>query len=200
MSRSNCLRSEIKHSSSRRLVQAVTEFGCSLPFQLKDFIATFRIVFRMKCHPTEDVGMYFLLETKMQGKGDQVARCKATCFWSPNYPLAKHFSPLQSFSLLGWLVDDDLYRIRLLVLSSRFYNLSRKFKSLKQSSFYKFAVEPFGLRCCSILSWKYVGVAGLYATTILRQKAWPSDKKSFSKAKWVKSLIGKRLEIPQDRN
>ena len=28
----------------------------------------FRIVFPMKCRPTEDVGMYFWLETKLQGK------------------------------------------------------------------------------------------------------------------------------------
>ena len=64
----NCLRSGIKHSSSRKLVQAVTIFGCSLCFRRKDFIALFRIVFPMKCRPTEDVEMYFWLETKIQGK------------------------------------------------------------------------------------------------------------------------------------
>ena len=64
----NCLRSGIKHSLSRRLVQAVTDFGCSLRFPRKGFIASFRIVFPMKCRPTEDVGMYFWLETKMQAK------------------------------------------------------------------------------------------------------------------------------------
>ena len=64
----NCLNSGIKHSSSKRLVQAVTDFGCSLRFPHKDFIASFRIVLRMKCRPTEDLQMYFCLETKMQGK------------------------------------------------------------------------------------------------------------------------------------
>ena len=64
----DCLRSWMKHSSSRRLVQAVRNFGCFLCFLHTDFIAPFRIVFPMKCCPTEDVGMYFWLETKMQGK------------------------------------------------------------------------------------------------------------------------------------
>ena len=63
----NCLRNEMKHLS-RRLVQAATDFGCSLRFPNKNFIASFRIVLRRKCRPTEDVGMYFWLETKMQGK------------------------------------------------------------------------------------------------------------------------------------
>ena len=64
----NCLRSGMKHLLSRRLVQVVTVFGWSLRFAHKDFIASFRIVFRLKCRPTEDVGMYFWLEIKMQGK------------------------------------------------------------------------------------------------------------------------------------
>ena len=63
-----CLRSEIKHSSSRKLVQPVPVFGLSLCSQHKDFIASFRIVFSMKCRPNEDVGMYFGLETRIQGK------------------------------------------------------------------------------------------------------------------------------------
>ena len=41
----NCLRSGIAYSSSRRLDQAVTVFGCFLHFPLKDFIAWFRIFF-----------------------------------------------------------------------------------------------------------------------------------------------------------
>ena len=64
----NCLRSGIKHSSSRKLVQAMTVFGWSPRFPHKDFIATFRIVFLMRCRPNEDVGMYYWLETKMQFK------------------------------------------------------------------------------------------------------------------------------------
>ena len=64
----NCSNSGIKHSSSRRLVEGVTDFGCSLRFPHKDFIASFKIVLRMKCRPTEDVRTYFCLETKMQGK------------------------------------------------------------------------------------------------------------------------------------
>ena len=64
----NCLRSRIKHSSSRKLVQAVTVFGRSLCFPHEDFIASFKIVFPMTYRPTEDVGMYSWLETKMQGK------------------------------------------------------------------------------------------------------------------------------------
>ena len=109
--------------------------------------------------------VFLALNKKCKVNSHQVTRCKATCFWSPpNYPSAKHFSPLQSYSLVGLLVDDCLYRIRPVVLSSGFYSLSRKFKSLNQSSFCEFSVEPFGLRCGWILSWKYVRVAGLYAT------------------------------------
>ena len=95
----NCLRSGMKQLLSRRLVQVVTVFERSLRFVHKDFIASFGIVFLLKCRPTEDVGMYFWLEIKMQGKYPQVIRCKATC------------CPLQSFSLLLLPVDDDLYRI-----------------------------------------------------------------------------------------
>ena len=46
----------------------MTDFGCSLRVPHKDFIALFRIVLRTECRPTEDVGMYFWVETKMQGK------------------------------------------------------------------------------------------------------------------------------------
>ena len=64
----NCLRSGVAHSLSRRVVQAMTVFGCFLCFPHKDFIASIRIFFAMKCRPIEDVRMYFWLETKMQGK------------------------------------------------------------------------------------------------------------------------------------
>ena len=64
----NCLRTGIKQSSSRKLVQALTGYGCSLRFPRNDFIVSFRIVFPMKCRLIEDIGMNFWLETKMQGK------------------------------------------------------------------------------------------------------------------------------------
>ena len=107
----NCLRSVIKYSLSRRLVQAATDFGCSLCFPPKNLIASFRIVFRMKCRPTEDVGMYFCLETKMQGK-----QLPCNSLQSFLLLVTKLFfgETLQSTSvlLLEWLVDDGLYCIR----------------------------------------------------------------------------------------
>ena len=88
----NCLRSDIKHSSSRILVEAMTDFGCSLRYLQKNFIPSFRIVLRMKCRLTEDVEMYFWLETKTQGKQPPGNTFKGTCFWSPNCPSAKQLS------------------------------------------------------------------------------------------------------------
>ena len=46
----------------------MTVFGCFLRFPHKDFIASIRIFFAMKCRPTEDVRMHFWLETKMQAR------------------------------------------------------------------------------------------------------------------------------------
>ena len=101
----NCLRSGIKHSSSRRLVQAVIFFGWFLRFPHKDFIDSFRIVFPMKCRPTEDVGMYFLLETKMKGKQPPGNTLQSYLFLVTNYPSAKQLSTLVShFSGGLWMM------------------------------------------------------------------------------------------------
>ena len=87
----NCLRSEIKHSSSRRLVQAVKLFGCTLRFPHKDFIALIRIVFIMKCRPTEDVGMYLWLETNTQGKQPQGISLQSYLFLVTKLPFDETF-------------------------------------------------------------------------------------------------------------
>ena len=57
-----------------------------------------------------------------------------------------------------------LYNVRLVMLPSGFYHLARNFKSLKPSSFSKFNVKPFVLRCRWTLRRKYVRVEGLLAT------------------------------------
>ena len=118
----------------------------------------------MKCCSTEDVCMYFWLKTKMQGKHLPGNMLQSYLFLVTELSFAKHFSPLHSFSLLGWFVDDDLYCIQPVVLSSGFHNLSRKFKSLKQPSFCKFIIKPFGMMCHWMLTWQYARVAGLYPT------------------------------------
>ena len=101
----NCLRSGIKHSSSRRLVQAVTVFGWSLRFPHKDFIDSFRIVCPMKCRPTEDVGMYSWLETKIQGKQPPGNTLQKHLFLVINYRSSKQLSTsvfLPSRVACGW--------------------------------------------------------------------------------------------------
>ena len=146
----NCLRKGIKHSASRGLVQAVTDFGCSLSFPHKEFNASFRIILRMKCRPTEGVGIYFWLETKMQGE----------------QPLG---NMLQSrLFLVTKLTFGETLQATSVFLTSRVacgwwplpYSTTSAFimilKHLKQCSLYKFTVKPFGLRCRWMLSWKYV--------------------------------------------
>ena len=64
----NCLRSGINTPSSRRLVQAVTDFGCSLRFPHKNFIASFRIVLRRKVAPLKTSGCISGSKQKTQGK------------------------------------------------------------------------------------------------------------------------------------
>ena len=101
----NCLRSVIKHSSSRRLVQAATDFGCSLRFPHKIFIPSFRIVLRRKRRLTENFGTYFWLETKLQGKQQPGNTLQRYLFWSPNYRSVKQLSTsvfLTSRVACGW--------------------------------------------------------------------------------------------------
>ena len=116
----NCSRSGIKHSSSKRLVQAVKVFGCSLRFPRKDFIALFRIVFPMKCHLIEDIEMYFWLETKMQGKQPLGNSLQSYLVLGYRTNLRRNSCPPQSFSLVRWTVNDDLYRTPPVMFSSGF--------------------------------------------------------------------------------
>ena len=112
-----CLRSGIKHSLSRRRVQALIVFGYSLRFLLEDFIASFRIVLRMKCRPTEVVRMYFWLEIKMQDKQPPSNTLQSYLILVTQLSFGEtvvHFS-LSQFSGGLWL-----YRIRPVMLSSGF--------------------------------------------------------------------------------
>ena len=112
----SCLRSGIAHSSSRKGVQAMTVFGCFLRFPHKDFIASIRIFFAMKCHPIEDVRMYFWLETKMQGKQPPGNSLQNYLILVTKLSFGK---TVVRFSLSRF-ESDDLYRIRPVLFSSGF--------------------------------------------------------------------------------
>ena len=74
----------------------------------------------MKCHPTEDVGIYFWFGIK---DGRQTATWKHAeklLIIGDDTFFRRKCCPLQSFSILGWLVFDYLYDVPPVVLSSGF--------------------------------------------------------------------------------
>ena len=139
----NCLRSGIEHSSSRRVVQAMTVFGCFLRFPHKDFIASIRIFFAMKCHPIEDIKMYFWLETKIQSKQPPGNSMQSYLFLVTKLSFGK---TVARFSLSHFKTDLCMMTFTVFDRQCFHQDFKTSQESLK-SSVCKFTVEPFVLRC-----------------------------------------------------
>ena len=98
----------------------LTVYGSFPRFPHKDFIAFFRIVFAMRCRPTEDIGIYFWRENKNARQTATRKHAEKLLIFGDYTILWRKCCSLQFFSLLGWLVDDYLYHVRPAMLSSGF--------------------------------------------------------------------------------
>ena len=140
----NCLRSGIEHSSSRRVVQAMTVFGCFLRFPHKDFIASIRTFFSMKCRPTEDFRMYFWLESKMQGKQPPGNSLQSYLFLVTKLSFGK---TVVLFSLFHFEIDLCMMTLPYSTSNAFIIRILKPLKKVQSCLCVNFPVEPFVLRC-----------------------------------------------------
>ena len=142
----------------------LTVFASSHRFPHKDFIGFFRIVFPVKCHSTEDIGIYLWPVNKNEQQTVTRKHSEKLLFVVDRTILRENvvrFS-LSHFSGGLWMITFTMFDQKCF---HQDFNTSQE--SLKPTSFSKFTVEPFVLRCRWTLRWKYVRVESFYATPFL---------------------------------
>ena len=107
-----------KTLSDPKTCPGMTIFGFFLCFPYKDIITFFRIVFPMKCRPTEDIGIYFWFVNNNAKQTATRKHAEKLPLFGDHTILRRKCCPLQSFSLLGWLVGDYFHHVRPVTLLS----------------------------------------------------------------------------------